>query len=229
MTVTPRRSDAPEVSIEQPSGSLVSQAFFARRADEVAPDLLGKILWLRDVGGGRLTEVEAYLPEDDPACHAYRGPTVRNAAMFGPAGTIYVFQSYGVHLLLNLVCDQEGVGSAVLIRSLEPLGDTSALALRRGLSAPNDRAESADTRRRTRLKIGRGPGCVGQALGVTLGMNGLALGDESGLLVIDDGWRPEVGCSTRIGISRGGSLPLRYYDAGSAYVSGSRRTRKEGT
>ena len=67
----------------------------------MAPDLIGKILWSPGLGGGRLTEVEAYLPVEDPASHAARGPTKRNAAMFGPPGTIYVFLSYGVHYLLN--------------------------------------------------------------------------------------------------------------------------------
>ena len=79
--------------------------FFARPSDQVGSDLVGKILWMQGVGGGRLTEVEAYLPEDDPACHAFRGLTARNAAMFGPPGTIYVYRSYGIHVLLNLVCD----------------------------------------------------------------------------------------------------------------------------
>ena len=89
-----------------PPGQLLMSEFFSRPSDEVAPDLIGKILWRSGVGGGRLTEVEAYLPQDDPACHAARGRTARNAAMFGPPGCIYVYLSYGIHVLLNLVCDQ---------------------------------------------------------------------------------------------------------------------------
>ena len=96
--------------------------FFARPSNEVAPELIGKILWSPERGGGRLTEVEAYLPQDDPASHAAHGPTRRNAAMFGPPGTIYVFLSYGVHYLFNLVCDKREVAAAVLIRAMEAPG-----------------------------------------------------------------------------------------------------------
>ena len=213
---------------EPPAGRVVPSAFFASASDQVAPRLLGTILWFSGVGGGRLTEVEAYLPEDDPACHAYRGLTRRNAAMFGPPGTIYVFQSYGVHLLLNLVCDHEGVGSAVLIRSFEPLGDTSVLESNRRGPGRVSSLDGPAARPPRKVDLARGPGCVGRALGVHLCMNGLALGDASGVLIIDDGWRPEVACSTRIGISRGDTLPLRFYTPGSAYVSGLGRTRKEG-
>jgi len=188
---------------------------------------VGKILWFRGVGGGRLTEVEAYLPEDDPACHAYRGPTRRNAAMFGPPGTIYVFLSYGVHRCLNLVCDGDGVGSAVLVRSLEPLGDTRVLESnraghRRGRS-PAGVGEGVRHR-----DLMRGPGRVGQAFAVDPALNGLPLGELSGVFVIDDGWRPEVACSSRIGISKGETLQLRYFAAHSTYVSGTRGTRGVG-
>jgi DNA-3-methyladenine glycosylase len=215
-------------SLEPPPGRLVPSSFFASPSDQVAPRLLGTILWFRGIGGGRLTEVEAYLPEDDPACHAYRGLTRRNAAMFGPPGTIYVFQSYGVHMLLNLVCDHEGVGSAVLMRSFEPLGDTSILEANRRVVRRVTLQCNRAAQPPRKVDLARGPGCVGQALAVHLGLNGVTLGEDSGVLVIDDGWRPEVGCSTRIGISRGDRLPLRFYTVGSAYVSGSRRTRREG-
>ena len=189
-----RQDDGPQ---RLPPGRVVAAGFFARPSDEVAPDLVGKIIWAAGVGGGRLTELEAYLPEGDPACHAARGMTRRNAAMFGPPGHIYLFVSYGVHLLLNLVCEREGVGSAVLIRSFEPLnaleGETNPGA--------------------------RGPGLVGRALGVRPEMNGAPLGPPSGLYVIDDGHRPEVLVTTRVGLSRGRHLPLRYYMKGSRFVS----------
>ncbi len=162
----------------------------------MAADLIGKILWRPGLGGGRLTEVEAYLPEADPASHAARGPTERNAAMFGPPGTLYVFLSYGVHHLLNVVTDRAGVGSAVLIRAFEAL-------------------DSADGGGASRC----GPGRVGAALHVSPDLNGLALGESSGLFVLDDGSRPRVGMTTRIGISRGAALPLRYYAADSKCVS----------
>jgi DNA-3-methyladenine glycosylase len=183
-----------------PAGRTLKAEFFARSSDDVAPDLVGKIVWRAGVGGGRLTEVEAYLPENDPACHAARGRTPRNAAMFGQPGCLYVFLSYGMHVLLNLVCDLESRGSAVLIRSLEPLDDA--------FQRPS-----------------RGPGRVGKALGIHLGLNALPLGEVSGLHVIDDGVVPEVIRTTRVGISQGGHLPLRFYMADSAYVThGVRRT-----
>ena len=150
--------------------------------------------------------VEAYLPDGDPASHAAPGRTARNAAMFGPPGCAYLFRSYGVHICLNVVCDREGVGSAVLIRSFEPLGDTSRLRYNRG---------GGD---KTGPWLSCGPGRVGQALGLHLGLDGLYLGEESGVFILDDGARPEIGCTTRIGIPRGASLPLRYYMAGSRYV-----------
>jgi len=193
----------------KPPGRELGAPFFGRPSDEVGRDLIGKVLWMKGVGGGRLTEVEAYLPYDDPACHAFRGLTNRNAAMFGPPAAIYVYRSYGVHTLLNLVCDRPSVGSAVLIRSFEPLGETRVLRRNRGLAGEGPGVE-----------VSRGPGCVGQALGLHLGLNGLGLGEASGLHIIDDGERHAVGCTTRVGISAGDALPLRFYMIGSAYVTG---------
>jgi DNA-3-methyladenine glycosylase len=175
-----------------PGGITLSADFFARPSDEVAPDLIGKILWAPLRGGGRLTEVEAYLPVEDPASHSATGPTKRNAAMFGPPGTIYVFLSYGVHYLLNIVCDRSEIGSAVLVRAFEPFC---------------------------------GPGRVGKALGIHPALNGLPLGEVSGLFIVDDGTRPEVGVATRIGISRGETLPLRYYSRDSRCVTRRSATR----
>jgi DNA-3-methyladenine glycosylase len=189
-----------------PKGEILPAAFFARGSDEVAADLIGKIVWRLGFGGGRLTESEAYLPVGDPASHAAPGRTRRNAPMFGPAGRLYVFLSYGVHSLLNFVCDQEGVGSAVLIRSYEPLGPASEEVSGAGAI---------------------GPGVVGRTLGVSLDMSGLALGGESEVFAIDDGARLKVGRSRRVGISRGGELPLRHYMIGSRYVSGPARMIEE--
>ncbi len=162
-----------------PAGEGLSASFFDRGSDEVAADLVGKILWRPGVGGGRLSEVEAYLPFADAASHAAAGMTCRNAAMFGPPGRLYVFLSYGVHTLLNFVCDQEEVGSAVLVRSYEPL-----------LEGGVELAPGA-----------RGPGIVGRTLKVGLEMNGKAIGEESCLLVLDDGERPRLGRAERVGIS----------------------------
>ncbi len=189
-----------------PAGEVLGEAFFARGSDEVAGDLIGKIVWRRGYGGGRLTEVEAYLPSGDPASHAAPGKTRRNVAMFGPPGRLYVFLSYGVHRLLNFVCDDEDVGSAVLVRGFEPL-----------MAGPGGQiGEGA-----------RGPGIVGRLLGVGLEMSGLSLGEESGLFVVDDGARPQAGRTVRVGISRGVQLPLRHYMIGSRYVSSPPRMIEE--
>lgn len=190
-----------------PSTRVLPASFFARPADLVAPELIGMILWREGVGGGRVVEVEAYLPEDDPACHAHRGITPRNSAMFGPPGTVYVYVSYGVHLLLNLVCESEGVAAAVLVRALEPVGDSSILLANRGL-APG-----------AELSATSGPGRVGQALGLDMSWNSVELGFDSGLAVLDQGEVPPVEMTERIGISSGVHLDLRYILGGNRYLS----------
>jgi DNA-3-methyladenine glycosylase len=187
------RSDHPLLPL--PPGRVLGSEFFARPSDEVGYDLIGKVLWRPGIGGGRVTEVEAYLPEADPASHAALGPTKRNAAMFGSPGTIYVFLSYGVHHLLNVVTDGHGTGSAVLIRAFEALDGQASAAARCG------------------------PGRVGKALQIGPGLNCLPLGEASGIFLLDDGSSPRVGVTTRIGISRGTVLPLRYYSFDSTCVS----------
>src|SRR5436305_904860 len=97
---------------------MLGRDFFARSVHDVAPDLVGATL-LVDGAGGTIVEVEAY-DHEDPAAHGYRGRTERNASMFGPPGHAYVYRSYGIHWCVNLVCEPEGVASAVLIRALEP-------------------------------------------------------------------------------------------------------------
>lgn len=212
-----------------PPGRVVPAEFFTEPSDVVGPALIGKILWVRGVGGGRLTEVEAYLPEGDPASHAAPGPSARNAAMFLRGGHVYLYRSYGIHICLNVVCDREGVGSAVSIRSFEPLGDVAGLYRNREI-AGRVRGESAGSGRgskaATHTWLSCGPGRVGQALGLHMGLNGLPLGKGSGIFILDDGARPGLGCTTRIGISRAASLPLRFYSKGSEYVSASRDMRK---
>jgi DNA-3-methyladenine glycosylase len=168
-------------------------------------DLLGCILTHRSpegVASGAIVETEAYRPED-PACHAYRGPTMRNRTMFDGPGLAYVYLSYGIHHLLNVVCEGQGVGSAVLIRALRPLKGHPLMARRRG----------------RRLDLCNGPGKLTQALGVDLAKDGHDL--TGGDLTISGGGPPDGGivATTRVGITRGAELPWRYLVLGEANVS----------
>lgn len=163
----------------------------------MAVDLLGCVL-VHDTPEGRasgiIVETEAYRP-DDPACHAYKNVgTMRNRTIFSPPGFAYVYLSYGIHRLLNVVCEDEGVGSAVLIRALKPLEGERAMIERRGRDHD----------------LCNGPGKLTQALGITLDYDGQEL--TSGDLHITRAGPPdgEIISTTRIGISRGTELPWRY-------------------
>ena len=181
----------------------------ARSSVEVAHDLIGCEL-LIDAVGGRIVECEAYR-RDDPASHSFSGPTPRNASMFGPAGRAYVYFSYGVHWMLNIVCGaQEGAGEAVLIRALEPTVGIDQMRKRRGREALTD--------------LCRGPGRLGQALAVGPDLNGEPIG--AGRIELRPAAPPgPVEQTERIGISRGQERPWRFLLAGSPYVSPSRRSR----
>jgi len=185
--------------------TVLKAAFYDRDPRDVAVDLLGCVL-SHDAPDGRtagvIVETEAYRPED-PACHAYRGPTMRNRNIFGPPGIAYVYLSYGTHKLLNVVCEPEGVGSAVLIRALRPT-----------------EGEDLMEQRRSRVRdLCNGPGRLAQALGVDLAYDGRDL--TSGSLTISDGGAPPAGIieTTRIGITRGTELPWRYLIEGDRHVS----------
>jgi DNA-3-methyladenine glycosylase len=182
--------------------TLLHEAFFARSVHEVAPELIGATL-LVDGAGGPIVEVEAYH-HDDPASHGYRGPTPRNAVMFGPPGRAYVYRSYGIHWCLNLVCEGVGEASAVLLRALEPTRGLEEMRERRGLDDP-------------RL-LCSGPGRLCQALGVTREHDGLAL-DEPPFELHARESEPDVVAGPRIGISRAVDLPWRYGLAGSRFLS----------
>jgi DNA-3-methyladenine glycosylase len=181
---------------------MLKRDFFARSVHEVAPDLIGTTL-LVDGVGGRIVEVEAY-DQQDPASHAYRGRTPRNAAMFGPAGHAYVYRSYGIHWCLNLVCGAEGVPEAVLIRALEPTHGLELQRSRRGVE---------DVR-----QLCSGPGKLCQALGITREHDGLAL-DVSPFRLEARAEVPEIVTGPRIGITRATDLSWRYAEAGSPFLS----------
>jgi DNA-3-methyladenine glycosylase len=176
--------------------------FFARSVHEVAPDLVAATL-LVDGVGGRIVEVEAY-DHEDPAAHGFRGRTARNASMFGPPGHAYVYRSYGIHWCLNLVCEDEGTASAVLLRALEPTRGLDVMRARRCVEEE-------------RL-LCSGPGRLCQALGVTREHDGLPL-DEPPFRLESSEEGVEVAAGLRVGITRAAELPWRYALTGSPYLS----------
>ena len=203
------------------------RAFYARPTLEVAPDLLGKVLVHRTSAGitsGVIVEVEAYVGESDPACHAAPGPTKRNVPLYGPPGYAYVYLNYGVHPLVNAVTEPEQSPGAVLIRALEPL-DGIPLMRRRRMRARTAR----HLRRASRIPdhaLCRGPGNVTHALGITLKDNGADLLGAK-LYLEDRGHRiDEVGWSPRIGISVGTDRHWRCYAEGHVSVSGKLSTQR---
>jgi DNA-3-methyladenine glycosylase len=183
-------------------------SFFARPAEEVARELLGATVISTLAGArtaGRIVEVEAYLGYADPASHGYRHRRhARNEALFGPAGSWYVYLSYGMHWCANLVCGAPGQGSAVLLRALEPVQGLATMRERRGAHA--DR------------QLCSGPGKLCQALGITRDQDGLPM-RRSGATVVSAGERPAVVVTPRIGITKAADWPLRFVVDGSPWVS----------
>jgi DNA-3-methyladenine glycosylase len=179
--------------------------FYDRPVVEVAPDLIGCIVEHGDAAGV-IVETEAYH-QSEPACHAYIGLTSRTSTLFGEPGMAYVYQSYGIHALLNAVCESEGVGAAVLIRALEPVEGIELMRARRRVS--DDR------------ELCSGPGKLTQALGIELAENGSDL--YSGPVRIRaraQVWRdPAVVVGRRIGISKAAALRWRFCVAGNVHVS----------
>ena len=177
---------------------VLPREFYARPTLTVAEELIGKVLVHRTPGGtaaGMIVETEAYIGEDDPACHAACGPTRRNAPLYGPPGVAYVYLNYGIHYLVNAVTEEEGRPAAVLIRALEPIDNVRLMTRRRGV------ATDVDLHR-----LCRGPGNLTRALGITLAENALDLTD-SRLRIEDRGldagrvsWGPRIGI--RVAVKR---------------------------
>jgi DNA-3-methyladenine glycosylase len=191
------------------------RSFYDRPTLTVAVDLLGKVLVRRTARGvtaGMIVETEAYIGEDDPACHAAPGPTSRNAPLYGPPGRAYVYLNYGIHRLVNAVTEAEGNPAAVLIRALEPLDGIALMQRRRG--------------RRAGMAVSdlcRGPGNLSRALGIALADNRLDLATSS--LTIQD-WAltiDGVSRGARVGIRVGTDRPWRFWATGHPAVSGSRQ------
>ncbi|HKG40025.1 MAG TPA: DNA-3-methyladenine glycosylase [Conexibacter sp.] len=194
-----------------PTGSLpptapLPAAFYDRPVVEVARDLIGCVVSHAGTSGV-IVETEAYH-DSEPACHAFVGLTARTRPLFGPPGQAYVYRSYGIHALLNAVCERAGVGAAVLIRALEPLDGIELMRARRGLEQPE--------------QLCSGPGKLTQALGVELAENDTPLtgGGPIAIAPRSTGWQDvELMAGPRIGITKAVELPWRFCARGSRHLS----------
>jgi DNA-3-methyladenine glycosylase len=195
---------------------ILPRSFYDRPTLTVAKDLLGKVLVHRTpqgVAAGMIVETEAYIGEDDPACHAAPGPTRRNQPLYGPPGIAYVYLNYGIHYLVNAVTEAEGSPAAVLIRALAPVEGIELMSVRR---APDGRPIAP-------ADLCRGPGNLTRALGITLADNGLDL-TASQLCIEDRGFRRgRVSWGPRIGIRVAVDRPWRCWISINPAVSGPRR------
>jgi DNA-3-methyladenine glycosylase len=186
--------------------------FYDRPTLDVARDLLGKVLVHRHRGvttSGAIVEVEAYIGESDPACHAAPGPTRRNAPLYGPPGFAYVYLNYGIHYLVNVVTEAEQQPAAVLIRALDPVDGIEVMRRRRSRAMKGRRPSNG--RALDVHDLCRGPGNVTMAMGITLAQNQLDLvGDQ--LFIEDRGLEPSaIAWSKRIGIRVGTERLWRVY------------------
>jgi DNA-3-methyladenine glycosylase len=224
----------PEPAEPRPAGpgpgtALLPREFFAGRALQVAPQLLGCVLEHQTAEGlvaVELTEVEAYEGSVDPASHSYRGRTARNAVMFGPPGHAYVYFTYGMHFCANLVCGPEGTATAVLLRAGRIIEGAPLAAARRLAGRPAARVPDRD--------LARGPGRLGQALGIDRAQNGVDVCDPGSPLRIrpgplgppgppptrrSAGTFPRVSRGPRVGVSMAADRPWRFWLTGDPTVS----------
>jgi DNA-3-methyladenine glycosylase len=185
-------------------------SFFTRPTEQVAAELLGMVV-VSTIGGvvteGRIVETEAYLGYHDPASHGYlHRRNSRNAALFGPPGSWYVYLSYGMHWCANLVCQRAGLASAVLLRALEPLDGLEAMRRRRGGVLDRD--------------LCSGPGKLCQALGMTRELDGARMARSPVVVRPAEGWeKAAVAVTPRIGITKAADWPLRFHLTGSPWLS----------
>jgi DNA-3-methyladenine glycosylase len=185
------------------------RSFFGRRAEEVAPDLLGCVLSRTTPEGVvsvRLTEVEAYAGPFDPASHAYRGPTKRNEVMFGPPGHAYVYFTYGMHFCMNLVCMGEGTAAAVLLRAGEIISGRALAEARRPRSSSRD--------------LARGPARLCEALAIDRSLTGVDVCSASSPLQVSAGSSvSDFRTGPRTGVSSAKDVPWRFWIDGDPSVS----------
>ena len=179
-----------------------ARELLAGSVHDVARSLLG-CTFLHEGVGGVIVEVEAYAPED-PASHAFRGRTERNASMFGVAGTLYVYRSYGIHWCVNVTCEEEGRGAAVLLRALEPTHGLAEMRRRRG-----DVADAL---------LCAGPGRLAQALGITREHDGCSIVEPPFALEVPAA-AVEVAVTPRVGLTKAVDLPWRYVIRDSRWLS----------
>jgi DNA-3-methyladenine glycosylase len=184
---------------------ILGAEFYARPVLEVARDLIGCVVEHNGLAG-RIVETEAYH-ESEPACHAFVGVTPRTRTLFGEPGIAYVYRSYGIHALLNAVCEPAGVGAAVLIRALEPLVGIEEMKERRGRVREQD--------------LCSGPGKLTQALGIELSENGTSLLDGPVRIKLGDraDVRSRAVAGARVGITKAIDLDWRFCMSGNPYVS----------
>lgn len=192
-----------------PGSRPLPPSFYDRATEAVARDLLGAVLEHRTPDGvarGRIVETEAYLGPHDPACHAAAGLTARTRTLHGPPGTAYVYFIYGMHWCFNAVTREEGHGSAVLVRALEPLAGLALMRERRGVERE--------------AELTRGPARLCDALGITRDQDGLRL-DRGPLRILHGTPVPDedVLVGPRIGIRKAADWPLRFYLRGNRFVS----------
>jgi DNA-3-methyladenine glycosylase len=183
-------------------GPRLRKSFFARSVHEVAPDLIGATFLVNGVGG-IIVEVEAY-DQTDPAAHSFRGPTPRNAVMFGPPGYTYVYLSYGLNWCVNLVCQAAGSAAGVLLRAIEPTHGLAAMRQRHGVTDAK--------------ALCSGPGKLCEALAITKALSELPI-DRSPIALHARSGGAEIATGVRIGLTKAVDLPWRYGLKGSKYLS----------
>ncbi|HEV7941172.1 MAG TPA: DNA-3-methyladenine glycosylase [Solirubrobacteraceae bacterium] len=195
---------SPASSAQVRSQQRLGHSFYERPVVQVARELIGCTVAHGDTAGV-IVETEAYH-DSEPASHAFVGLTARTSTLFGPPGNAYVYRSYGIHALLNAVCEPEGVGAAVLIRALRPISGLLEMRKRRGVGSD--------------LELCSGPGKLTQALDVELHQNGSSLLDGPIAIFAAAGVESiEVLSGPRVGITKAVDLPWRFCLAGSPYVS----------